>query len=439
MAGGTSTSHTVTGLTNNTEYTIRIAATNGTGDGAWSSRCNWNPSATPLPAASIVLSASALTVEEGEGVSYTVSPASLSFTTSNWNRPQTVTVGGEENDVDGEDAAVTVRHEVAGGRYDNVSAASVAVTVTDDDTRGVTVSSASLTVEEGATATYTVALTSELTKPVSVTPLSSNTAAATVLPNSLRFTTSNWNQPQPVTVRGERDDDVVDAVVTIRHAVAGGDYEGLTAPEVTVRVKDSDDEVNERINAVVEEVLPEVNSVVGAHTANAIAERVGRVVDGAVPVGNLQISWGNVPTTPLAAMRLAQRWSDGEGIKVGELLNNSHFNTSGTATRIREGPAAGGEVVETEAVASPWGVWGAVDYGEVGSTGEEGRVEWEAAVITGLLGGDRWLNDQVLAGAALARIGPCATAQRQPLHGLAAGSWQQRLGQRGLWPGSAHC
>ena len=42
-------------------------------------------------------------------------------------------------------------------------------TITDDDERGVTVSPTSLTVAEGGTGTYTVALTSEPTADVTVT------------------------------------------------------------------------------------------------------------------------------------------------------------------------------------------------------------------------------------------------------------------------------
>ena len=281
MTGGATTSATITSLTNTTEYTIRVAATNATGDSDWSADATGTPAPIPtltatnisqttatltmknhtgqwyykytvpsgdtsctevsagtstarltgltastsytfnaysdsnsscstelttdatdaefrtlapaaptLPAASVTVSSAAVTVKEGEEGSYTivlasdpqatvtitpssgdstvatVSPDSLNFTTSNWDQPRTVTVSGVENDVDGDDAVTTIRHEVAGGHYDNVPVASVAVTVTDDDTRGVTVSTPALTVKEGATVTYTVVLNSEPTTSV---------------------------------------------------------------------------------------------------------------------------------------------------------------------------------------------------------------------------------------------------------------------------------
>ena len=104
----------------------------------------------------------------------TVSGA-LTFTTTTWNTAQTVTVTGVNDDIDNDsDRTATISHTVSGGGYDNVTAASVAVTLTDDDTRGVAVSKSTLSVAENAgTATYTVKLTSEPTANVTVTPASS--------------------------------------------------------------------------------------------------------------------------------------------------------------------------------------------------------------------------------------------------------------------------
>ena len=62
------------------------------------------------------------------------------------------------------------------------------ITITDDDTRGVTVSAISLDVDEGNTANYTVALDSQPTGNVTVTPSSGDTGAVTVSPEMLTFT-----------------------------------------------------------------------------------------------------------------------------------------------------------------------------------------------------------------------------------------------------------
>ena len=53
------------------------------------------------------------------------------------------------------------------------------------------------------------------------------------------FTTSNWNQPRTVTVRGVEDEDINDETVTVTHRSSGGGYGSVTGT-VTVSVTDDD-------------------------------------------------------------------------------------------------------------------------------------------------------------------------------------------------------
>ena len=170
----------------------------------------------------------------------TVSGA-LTFTPTNWETAQTVTVTGVNDDVDGADRAATISHTVAGGGYGSVQAADVAVTITDDDTAGVVVSETSVTVDEdGGTATYTVVLTSQPSSNVTVTPTSSATGNATVS-GALTFTPTNWETAQTVTVTGVNDDvDGADRAATISHTVAGGGYGSVKAADVAVTITDDD-------------------------------------------------------------------------------------------------------------------------------------------------------------------------------------------------------
>ena len=94
--------------------------------------------------------------------------STLTFTTSNWDTAQTVTVTGGQDD-DGTDDSVTLTHTAAGGNYEGVSS-DLTVTVTDDD-RGIVFNPTSLTVEEGDTtgATYTVKLATQPSEEVTVT------------------------------------------------------------------------------------------------------------------------------------------------------------------------------------------------------------------------------------------------------------------------------
>ena len=170
----------------------------------------------------------------------TVSEA-LTFTNEDWNTARTVTVTGVDDDIDNDSArSTTISHTVSGGGYDNVTAASVAVTLTDNDTRGVTVSTNALTVaEDGGTATYTVVLTSEPTASVTVTPASSLPNAVRFTPTSLTFTTTNWNDHRTVTVTGVDDGDDSTQSTTITHTVSKtGGYDNVTAASVAVTLTD---------------------------------------------------------------------------------------------------------------------------------------------------------------------------------------------------------
>ena len=82
----------------------------------------------------------------------TVSPATLTFTRANWSTAQTVRVRAAQ-DADAANAAAAIAHAVdaaqSANEYDAATIAGVAVTVTDDDTAGATVSETTLTVAEG--------------------------------------------------------------------------------------------------------------------------------------------------------------------------------------------------------------------------------------------------------------------------------------------------
>ena len=72
----------------------------------------------------------------------TVAPASLTFTSVNWNMAQTVTVTGVDDILDDGDVAytiVTAAAVSADATYNGFNANDVAVTNTDNDASGITV------------------------------------------------------------------------------------------------------------------------------------------------------------------------------------------------------------------------------------------------------------------------------------------------------------
>ena len=179
----------------------------------------------------------------------TVDKSSLTFTAANWNTPQTVTVTGvDDSVVDGNIAynIVTAAATSTDTNYSGVNAADVAVTNTDNDTKGITVTPTTglTTTEAGATANFTVVLNSQPTADVTIPLTSSNTAEGTVDKPSLTFTAANWNTPQTVTVTGV-DDSVVDGniaynIVTAAATSTDTNYSGVNAADVAVTNTDND-------------------------------------------------------------------------------------------------------------------------------------------------------------------------------------------------------
>jgi hypothetical protein len=192
----------------------------------------------------------ALTVHSQDNTEGTVSPSALTFTSLNWNAPQTVTVTGVDDFVDDGNQPFNVMVSINDGStteagYDSVWPQTISLTNNDNDTAGFTVSSISgNTTEAGGTATFTVALNSEPPANVTVGISSSNTAEATVSPASLTFTPVNWASPQTVTVTGV-DDDLDDGnlnvqIVTSTASSTDPIYNGLNPANANVTNTDND-------------------------------------------------------------------------------------------------------------------------------------------------------------------------------------------------------
>ena len=170
----------------------------------------------------------------------------LAFTPMTWDTAQTVTATPADDD-DAEDESVTISHGVS--NYPGVTtAASVSVTVDDDETKGIVIDAdpstaavvdgGPLALLEGAgTSTpYTVKLASQPTGTVTVTVTSTDAAAATAdtdpatgLQNTLSFTTQNWDTAQTAWLTPVDDTDPNSEEVDIRHEANGGGYNGVLA------------------------------------------------------------------------------------------------------------------------------------------------------------------------------------------------------------------
>ena len=262
----TTTSKTISNLTAGTQYSVRVAASNTSGDGPWSD------TATGTAAADgVTPSTTSLAVPEGGSASYTVvldtapshavtiavakqsggdadltvSPASLTFGATNWNSPQTVTVTAkQDSDTTAGTATLTHTATSSDSGYSGVTIANVTATEDDDDAHGVLVSKTAVPVPEGGSATWTVRLASvpSATVFIDLAKQSGGDADLTVSPAQLTFTTKGWDLPQTVTVTAAEDTDATRGTATITHAATSTDasYGGVTIASVTATEDDND-------------------------------------------------------------------------------------------------------------------------------------------------------------------------------------------------------
>ena len=345
----TTTSKTISNLTGGTQYSVRVAAVNTSGDGPWSD------TATGTAATDgVTLSTTSLSVPEGGSAGYTVvldttpshtvtiavakqsggdadltvSPASLSFSTTNWNAPQTVTVTAKQ-DSDTTAGAATITHTATSSdsKYSGVTIDNLTATEDEDDAHGVLVSKTAVSVPEGGSAAWTVRLATVPSADVliDVAKQAGGDGDLTFSPAQLTFTTKGWDLPQTVTVSAAEDTDAARGTATFTHAATSTDasYGGsLTIANVTAT--EDDDELGVTVSKKAVSV-PEGGSATwtvvldGPPTANvtiAVAKKTG---------GD-----GNLTASPASFTFTSTNWSSAQTVTVSAAQDSDE--TDGTAT-----------------------------------------------------------------------------------------------------------
>ena len=286
----------------------------------------------------------------------------LSFTPTTWNTARTVTVGPRDDD-DAVDGSATINHAVS-PNY-GATAASVGVTVADDETAAIVIDadpatatvadSGPIALVEGATSTtpYTVKLSALPTGTVTVTATSADpglvtvdTAAATGLQDTLTFTTGNWDTAQTAWLEAVDDDDPNSEEADIRHEANGGGYDGVSA---ILQAAVSDNDVG---------VLVDTDPNTPGDQLTALALREGQTRTYTVRLstlpagGNVTVTVtsanGAISATPGSLAFNAQNWAtartvtvrgEQDGDRVGEWTDIANEATggqySGETTTIR--------------------------------------------------------------------------------------------------------
>ncbi|MEE2903460.1 MAG: myxococcus cysteine-rich repeat containing protein [Myxococcota bacterium] len=172
-----------------------------------------------------------LSVSNPDSGRLTLNRSSFSFTPSNWNSPQYLTIQSLADD-DADDNNLSL--SFSGTR---LSQQSFPVSVTDTDEQALIVSRPSITITEGSSNTFTARLAQRPSSNTTVT-LSSNNPAVTISPSSFVVNTSNFTSPRTVSISSPQDNDLADALAEIT-------VETQNAPSVTVSVLVDDDDEQE--------------------------------------------------------------------------------------------------------------------------------------------------------------------------------------------------
>ena len=172
----------------------------------------------------------------------TASPTTLYFNTGNWSQAQTVTVRAAQDD-DYTIGSRAISHTASGGGFNVTTPVVLTASEVDDEASFLFTNAggdaiAGLTVPEGGSADYYVALS---TPPASAVQVNlAATGDISVSPSLVIFTTTNWDTAQKVTASAAEEapaqpsatnkDNTVNEEETITHTAASGDavYHGKT-------------------------------------------------------------------------------------------------------------------------------------------------------------------------------------------------------------------
>ena len=181
----------------------------------------------------------------GEG---TLTQNDISFTTANWNAPQTITVTGVDDNLADGNQSYRIEFGPATSAdldYDGLRPSAVNATNTDDETAGFVLTTLDDTTgENGDQAAFTVALTSAPTAPVTVHFATADASEGVTTLTSLTFTSVDFNAPQLVTITGVNDN-VADGLQPYQVAFtattsADANYAGLIPNNISVSNVDDD-------------------------------------------------------------------------------------------------------------------------------------------------------------------------------------------------------
>ncbi|MGA1825292.1 MAG: hypothetical protein ACMUIP_11590 [bacterium] len=228
------------------------------------------------PSADVIIGLASSDITEG-----TVCPKIITFTPTNWHIQQKVIITGVDDALDDGDMNYMIFINKAlsdDARYNGLNPENLSVTNLDDDTASLQLISATglNTTEDGDIAVFKVALTTkplndeaqsfppfiEAVAEVTIFITSDDEREGIVSPETLTFTSSNFDIPQEVSVTGV-DDDLIDGEIEysiLLNVIESDDADYREVEPVNVVVKNFDNESAQEKDSYeteIDQTLPE--------------------------------------------------------------------------------------------------------------------------------------------------------------------------------------
>ena len=255
-----------------------------------------------------------VTITDPTNTDITAGPATVTFTSSNWNTGEEVTVS-VTHDADSTADTGTITHSAAGADYASATRDSVTVNVVDDEGLNVLISESSLEVNEESSSYYRISLSLAPTGTVTVVARSNNsevtlgtttTVADAASSVSLTFNASTYDTEQRVYVFAADDFDAADDTAVISHSVSGAEYNNAQTPlPLDVTVAD-----NDTLYIDVDPVTLDITEIIGGTGTGDYEVTLGAAPDG----GNVTITMtvlgdSDVTVNPTPLTFSASDWS----------------------------------------------------------------------------------------------------------------------------------
>ncbi len=188
--------------------------------------------------------------DDTEGYVSVPSSKKYVFNASNWNKDQTVTIKGKNDNIDDGDISYNINISATSSdvKYNGLTSTYSVTNIDDDDAQIIITPMSLVTTEESGSShikTFSVKLATEPTATVEIPIVSLNTQEGVVSSDKLIFNKDNYSSAQPITVTAV-DDNVVDGDVTYTIEVQNPSttldeaYNKIATQYVTVTNQDND-------------------------------------------------------------------------------------------------------------------------------------------------------------------------------------------------------